>query len=311
VYARVQQAGSVTLAEELTEWQKCRVISSGEAACRFIGFDLHIIEPACIVLAVHTRDEDMHIIDPNNSEGIEAIVATGSTSTLMSWFARPQPYHQHSYIDYFENYMVTTKKPKRIPSIQDAQGNYVYRRRKPVVPRMSRVPFSHNNIETFCLRLLLLNPLKATATSYEDICSPFSTFKEEATRLGIFDPDQEMLHALQYLINPDKGHHDWAETRAAQQILTRHCTAEELQMLFVTFMLTYPTNIVACFDEFWPYLLRNPPEDSFGRIDVETLRSSASGLLAKWLQPHRLIPEEFGLPACGADEVDLAEIERH
>jgi ATP-dependent DNA helicase PIF1 len=84
-----------------------------------------------------------------------------------------------------------------------------------------------------------------------------------------------------------------------------------LQLLFVTFMLTYPTNIVVCFDEFWPYLLRNPPENAFQRIDVETLRSSASALLARLLQPHRLIPEEFGLPACGAAEIDFAEIERH
>jgi hypothetical protein len=63
--------------------------------------------------------------------------------------------------------------------------------------------------------------------------------------------------------------------------------------------------------KFWPYLLRSPPENSFQRIDIETLRSTASGLLAKWLQPHGLIPEGFGLPACGADKVDLAEIERH
>jgi ATP-dependent DNA helicase PIF1 len=140
---------------------------------------------------------------------------------------------------------------------------------------------------------------------------PSLTFKDEATRLGLFDPDLEMQHALQYLIDPDRSHQEWTSAQASEQVHTRHCTAEELQRLFVTFMLTYPTNVVTCFDLFWPYLLVNPPENAFQRFDAATLRSSTSRLLATLLEPHRVTPEEFGLPPCGASEADFAEIERN
>jgi hypothetical protein len=61
VHARVQRTGSLSIAEELIEWQKLREISSAEAACRFRSFDSHICNPACIVLSVHTEGADQHL----------------------------------------------------------------------------------------------------------------------------------------------------------------------------------------------------------------------------------------------------------
>jgi hypothetical protein len=52
------KATSTQHADELIKWQKFRVILSSKVACRFIVFELHLCEPACVMLAVHTQGKD-------------------------------------------------------------------------------------------------------------------------------------------------------------------------------------------------------------------------------------------------------------
>ncbi len=183
--------------DEIKNWETVRYVSAAEALWRIFEYALCGQYPSVIVLPIHLPRQDKIVFQ----QGKEQEALDKSASKLLLYIHRPRcsQLDDLTYLEFYEQYSITTTKPKResriVFELHTGKHYCARREREDAVARMHWISPSLN--ELFYLRVLLG---KVPAHSFEELLShdniTYGTFQEAAQARGLVIDEKEYSEAI-------------------------------------------------------------------------------------------------------------------
>ena len=226
--------------DEICAFRKARVLSVAEAAYRMLGFDINSFRPFVIQcrISMDETDNEPSLTGIDNPSGatVEDVVGNGDAhdfhaaqeptlepdtvskkglNELGLYFIRPSCAESLNLCEFWKNYYICKRS---VPgSIAGTKGIHWRKRDHPGDARIQYVP--HLAGDLYFIRILLLH---FTARSLDDLRGTFSSFRERAISLGLFQSDNESLSTMAEAI--DNGFTSWHIRQLFVQMCHSNCS---------------------------------------------------------------------------------------
>ncbi len=274
--------------DEIKDWDSHRFISSSEADWRMLEYGICSQYPPVKALPVHLPNEDSILFE----EGKEEEALQNSVSKLDLYLYRPRDpeLDNLTYLDFYEQYVVTTERPKnekrKVFELHSGRHWCAKRVGEDAVARIHWISPTQN--ELFYLRMLLN---RYPANSFADLRkfngTVYETFQESAQARGLLADENEYREAI-------------LEANVFQ-------TGSGLRQLFVC-MTTCGAPARIIWDEFKDLF----SEDFLDKMqDQDKAYNEALCCIERKLEMHGKSLEDVGLPAATetSTEIDRAQSE--